>query len=47
MPVNLNGVEGPQGVAAAGDVGVAPELGAGELQHLLEDDVPPQLAGQG
>ena len=47
FPVRLDWIEGPQGVAAAGDVGVTPELSAGQLQHLLEDDVAPQLAGQG
>ena len=47
LAVRLDGVQGPQGVAAAGDVGVSPELGAGQLQHLFEDDVAPQLAGQG
>jgi hypothetical protein len=30
----LNGVQGPEWIATACDVGVAPELLAGELQHL-------------
>ena len=46
LSIRLDGVEGPQRVATAGDVGVAPELCAGQLQHLPEYRVPPQLAGE-
>ena len=37
LPVWLDGVEGPEGVAAAGDIRVPPELRAGQLQHLPEE----------
>ena len=46
LSIRLDGVQGPERVAAAGDVGVPPELRAGQLQHLPEYCVPAQLAGE-
>ena len=46
LSVRLYGVQRTERVAAAGDVAVAPELRAGQLQHLPEDRVSPELARQ-
>ena len=46
LSIRLDGVQCSKRISAADNVGVPPELSAGQLQHLSEDRVSAQLTGQ-